>query len=507
MADSSAILALPRSPPNASRQRRVQVAGAAAAASAWSPGERGQHPRLQLAPRRPPPGPSRGRPPPPGAAPGGSAARRRPGWPSARTPRRRPRTPGGTGRRRTHSSSQDQPCAACSRGEFLVPRAAAAAAGWSTSRSTCARVEGSRTPSAAKARSTCAGESGFTGRPPSAAADPRGQAGQPRRAQSGRPACRRAGSVSNCDVHVRAPGSPWKPISAATRPAGRLRAAQQPRTARMRVGRDPALLIGVHRDQGVQRRIGPGKAGSAGSNRTAWPAVAGRPAALRQPPGRQAPPPRAAGPRPRPARPTPPDALPGRAAASRSAPRRDSAAPVPRHAAAPGTRRRRPPTPSARRRPAHAPPRLRQDHHAQRCAQGRCRPRRTRTSGNRVQGRRPQRCARIRLSASPATAHAPALAWRFRPVPRRSGISPPHGPGPVSAMALSRCPAAGPGRGACPIPAERPDRPRRRPTGPSLVRCDLRNGALNAAGDRRGRPPSTTTAGGLPGSPVRKRLA
>ena len=234
-------------------------------------------------------------------------------------------------------------------------------------------------------------------------------------------------------------------------------------------------------------RAGEGRVGGLEQDRLAEPRPGARSLGR---PERQAPPRRAAGPRPRPARPAPPDAPPGRAAAPRSAPRRDSAAPAPRHAAAPGTRRRRRPTPSARRRTAHAPPRPRQDHHAQRCARGRCRPRRTRTSGNPVQGRRPQRCARIRLSASPATAHAPALAWRFRPVPRRSGSLPPHGPGPISAMALSRCPAAGPGRGACPIPAERPDRPRRRLTGPSLVRCDLRNGALNAAGDRRGRPPS-----------------
>src|SRR5580704_10741876 len=69
-----------------------------------------------------------------------------------------------------------------------------------------------------------------------------------------------------------------------------------------------------------------------------------------------------------------------------------------------------------------------------------------------------------------------APTWRFRSLPHRSGFFPPHEPGPM--------------RGALPDSPGRPDRPRRRLTGPSLVRCDPRNGAPNAASDRRGRPPS-----------------
>ncbi len=56
-------------------------------------------PGARVAPRRPPPAPSRGRRPQHGAAPGESAARRRRAWPTARRPPRRPRTPGGTGPR------------------------------------------------------------------------------------------------------------------------------------------------------------------------------------------------------------------------------------------------------------------------------------------------------------------------------------------------------------------------------------------------------------------------
>jgi hypothetical protein len=69
-----------------------------------------------------------------------------------------------------------------------------------------------------------------------------------------------------------------------------------------------------------------------------------------------------------------------------------------------------------------------------------------------------------------------APTWRFRSLPHRSGFFPPHERWPM--------------RGALPDSPGRPDRPRRRLTGPSLVRCDPRNGAPNAASDRRGRPPS-----------------
>src|SRR5207249_10769414 len=84
--------------------------------------------------------------------------------------------------------------------------------------------------------------------------------------------------------------------------------------------------------------------------------------------------------------------------------------------------------------------------------------------------------------------------WRFRPLPHRSGFFPRTGPARlvrrpilVPPLLLARRP---PGRGTLPDSPGRPDRPRRRLTGPSLERCDPRNGAPNAASDRRGRPPS-----------------
>jgi hypothetical protein len=69
----------------------------------------------------------------------------------------------------SQAPSQAQPCAACSRASSLYS-SSSGAAGCSTSRSTAERVEGRLTPSVSNARSTSAGESGLTRRPPNAAA-------------------------------------------------------------------------------------------------------------------------------------------------------------------------------------------------------------------------------------------------------------------------------------------------------------------------------------------------
>jgi hypothetical protein len=100
-------------------------------------------------------------------------------------------------------------------GEFLVLQQLRAA-GWSTPRSTADRVDGTRTPLAASARRTWAGESGFTGRP---------KASEIRAARSATLAGRRPGTgrgpsspVSSSLCTSARHGSPSKPISAAISP-------------------------------------------------------------------------------------------------------------------------------------------------------------------------------------------------------------------------------------------------------------------------------------------------
>ena len=214
MADSSATLALPRSPPNAPASASYRSPVPAAAANARSPARaastRGSSCAASATTRTWPGSATTARrstrgicsAPPPRVA-------QRPDTTPPTTYSARNRPPA------THSSSQAQPCAACSRASSLYS-SSKGAAGWSTARSTPDRVEGTRTPLAASARRTWAGESGFTGRPRAPeirAARPATLAG--RMPDTGRGP---SSSVSSSSCTSARHGSPSKPISAAISP-------------------------------------------------------------------------------------------------------------------------------------------------------------------------------------------------------------------------------------------------------------------------------------------------
>ena len=216
------------------------------------------------------------------------------------------------------------------------------------------------------------------------------QDGQARRAQPGqRPAAEHAGQQRR--VHVGAPGQPVAAHLGGHQAGRGLRGREQREPARVLVGRDPPQLVGMHREQGVQRRLraGEGRVGGLEQHRLArrggphgrWPR-GGRRAAQ---PG------------------------PGRRQRGRLA-----VLPVPgeqqglgqRHIVTalhphPGTQQRRVHLAAGRPYPAHVAGPLTCRHRRGKIIMRDDAPvagavrRRTRTSGSRVQGRRPPRCARL----------------------------------------------------------------------------------------------------------------
>ena len=108
-------------------------------------------------------------------------------------------------------------------------------------------------------------------------------------------------------MHVGAPGQPAETHLGGDQPGCRFRRREQREPARMLVGRDPALLIGVHRDQGVQRRARgrEGRVGGLEQHR-----LAGRGGPHDRAPAPPPPPRRSAGPDPA----APPSASPDPAA-------------------------------------------------------------------------------------------------------------------------------------------------------------------------------------------------
>src|SRR5215468_11064945 len=239
MADNSAILALARSPPNASASAWYRSPVPAATASASSPASaastRGSSCAASATTRTQP-----------GSA--TTARRSTRGICSAPPPlvAHRPETTPPTtysGWNRppvTHSSSQDQPYAPYSLASSL----------YSSSRAAAER-----------------------------GGDPCGQVGQALRAQAGhRLIAEQAGQQGGMDV-----GTPRQAVVAHLgrhQPGRRLRRREQREPARVVVGGDPAQLVGPHRDERVQRIAG---AGGAAAPRRASPDPAAPPRASPDP--------------------------------------------------------------------------------------------------------------------------------------------------------------------------------------------------------------------------------
>ena len=208
-----------------------------------------------------------------------------------------------------------------------------------------------RTPSAAKARTSCAGESGLTRRPPNAAsilaASSASRAGPLTRQPSRRPRPEHPGQQRI--MHVSPPRQPGQAHLGRDQPARRLRRSQQPEPPRMLVRGDPPHLRRVHRNRPHPARP-PDRPPRRPAARTACPAPPGPPPAPAPAHAQQTQPTRAPAP---PLPPTPP--RPGWSAAARSAPDRDTGPPAARPAATPGTPAPSTPTPTALAQPAQPP--------------------------------------------------------------------------------------------------------------------------------------------------------
>ncbi len=264
MADSSAIFAVVRSPPNA----------LASAVYRSPPRPPRRTPRLRPArpapaapagPRRLPPAPSPDRRSPRGAAaprnlqraaaPGRPAPRDHPAHqvlrpePAARHPGVQPRPAEAP---RAAGPAPCTPAAAGSPGD----RSRAAPRTWST---------GPARRRSARARTSWAGESGFTGRPWSNAADirPPGRPAGPAAVPPGRRGPRRPRPEQlgqQLVVYVGPPRQPGRGHLRGDQSARRFGRHQQPEPSRLLVGRDAGQLVGVHRDQVGQRGRGLGQA-------------------------------------------------------------------------------------------------------------------------------------------------------------------------------------------------------------------------------------------------------
>ena len=228
---------------------------------------------------------SRRRPPPRAASPWGSAAPRRRWWPSARTPRRPPRTRARKRPSRTHWSAQVQPWKLYSRASSLYA-SSGPTAGWSICLSSQDRVVFSATPALLNALTSCCTESGLTGWPNAADTSSASAC-----SLAGRMPCTGRGpssSVSRASCTSARHGMPSWPISAAiSAPADSAATSSRNRpgsgsasirrswsastsataSAPQRLGREQrAGLVGplVRHGQAVQPGVGgPGRAGLA----------------------------------------------------------------------------------------------------------------------------------------------------------------------------------------------------------------------------------------------------